>query len=110
INPGALSYSLTNRNGSLVWNLAVDADWLTVFPTNGTLLAGGPAAVITVTPNLLATNLAAGSYTATLFFTNLNDQSLQTRHIALAIVTLPLITSQPTNRAVLEGMTATFSV
>jgi uncharacterized repeat protein (TIGR03803 family) len=63
-----------------------------------------------VTPNLLATNLAAGSYAATLYCTNLFDQSVQTRHIALAIVSLPLITSQPTNQAVLEGMTASFSV
>ena len=40
--------------------------WLTVSPTNGTNLAGGPATVVTVTPNVLASNLAAGSYTATL--------------------------------------------
>ena len=44
---------------------------------------------VTVTPNLLATNLAAGSYTATLYFTNLNDQSVQSRQVALAIVTPP---------------------
>jgi len=54
--------------------------------------------------------VAAGSYTATLFFTNLLDQSVQPRQASLAVVTLPLITSQPTNQAVLEGMTATFSV
>ena len=110
LNPGALTYSLTNRTGSLGWSLALDAAWLAVSPTNGTLLAGGAATVVTVTPNLLATNLAAGTYTATLYFTNLLDQSVQTRHITLAIVTLPLITSQPTNQAVLEGMTASFSV
>ena len=113
-NPGALSYSLayspTNQNPSLGWSLALDAEWLTVSPTNGTLLAGGAATVVAVTPNVLATNLAAGSYTATLYFTNLNDQSVQSRRVGLAIVTLPLITSQPTNQAVLEGMTATFGV
>src|ERR1017187_6479726 len=111
LNPSAFSYSLTNGNGfsltnqnpSLHWSLALDAAWLTVSPTNGTLLAGGPATVVTVTPDLLATNLAAGSYTATLYFTNLNDQSVQTRYITLAIVTLPLITSQPTNQAVQIG-------
>ena len=116
LNPGALTYSLTNGNGfsprtsSLDWSLGLDATWLSVSPTNGTLLTNGPAASVSVTPNLLATNLAAGSYTATLYFTNLNDQSVQGRQVALAIVTLPLITSQPTNQAVLEGMTATFSV
>jgi uncharacterized repeat protein (TIGR03803 family) len=110
LNPGALTYSLTNRTASLDWSLALDTTWLTVSPTNGTLLAGGAATVVAVTPNLLATNLAAGSYTATLYFTNLSDQSVQSRQVALAIVSLPLITSQPTNQAVLEGMTATFSV
>jgi uncharacterized repeat protein (TIGR03803 family) len=118
LNPGALSYSLTNGNGfsatnqnpSLEWSLALDAAWLTVSPTNGTLLAGGAATVVAVTPNLLATNLAAGSYMATLFFTNLLDQSVQTRRITLAVVAPPLITSQPTNQSLLEGMAATFSV
>ena len=59
---------------------------------------------------MLASNLAAGSYTATLFFTNLFDQSVQTRRTSLAVVSAPLITSQPTNQSLLEGMTATFSV
>ena len=54
--------------------------------------------------------MAAGSYTATLYFTNLNDQSVQSRQVTLDIIALPVITSQPTNQAVLEGMTATFSV
>jgi uncharacterized repeat protein (TIGR03803 family) len=110
LNPSALTYSLTNRNGSLDWSLALDAAWLTVSPTNGTLLADGPATVVAVTPNLLASNLAAGSYTATLYFTNFSDQSVQSRQVALAIFAFPLLTSQPTNQAVLEGMTATFSV
>jgi uncharacterized repeat protein (TIGR03803 family) len=117
-NPGALSYSVTNGNGfsptnqwpSLGWSLGLDAAWLTVWPTNGTLLTNGPAAAIAVMPNVLASNLAAGSYAATLYFTNLNDQSVQSRQVALAIVTLPLLTSQPTNQTVLEGMTTTFSV
>jgi uncharacterized repeat protein (TIGR03803 family) len=110
VNPSALTYSLTNRTGSLDWSLALDASWLTVSPTNGTLLAGGPNAVVSVAPNVLASNLAGGNYTASLFFTNLLDQSAQSRRVALAIVTLPLITSQPTNQAVLAGMAATFSV
>jgi uncharacterized repeat protein (TIGR03803 family) len=110
LNPGALDYSLTNRTGSLDWSVGLDAPWLTVSPASGTLLGGGPAVAIAVTPNLLATNLASGSYAATLYFTNLNDQSVQGRQATLAIVTLPLILSQPTNQAVIEGMTATFSV
>ena len=114
LNPGALSYSLTNsplnQNPSLGWSVGLDAAWLTVSPTSGTNFAGGPTTVVAVTPNALASNLAAGSYTATLYFTNLNDQSVQSRQVALAIIALPLFTSQPANQAVLEGMTATFSV
>ncbi len=114
LNPVALGYSLTNspasQTPSLGWSAGLNAAWLTVLPTNGTNLAGGPAAVVTVTPNLLASNLAAGSYMATLYFTNLNDQSVQSRQVALAILALPLITSQPANQAILEGTTATFSV
>jgi uncharacterized repeat protein (TIGR03803 family) len=114
LNPAALTYSLTNspanQNPSVDWSMGLDASWLAVSPTNGTNLAGGLAAVVTVTPNLLAGNLAAGSYTATLYFTNLNDQSVQSRQVTLDIIALPVITSQPTNQAVLEGMTATFSV
>ena len=45
-----------------------------------------------------------------MYFTNLNDQSVQSRQVALAIIALPLFTSQPANQAVPEGMTATFSV
>jgi uncharacterized repeat protein (TIGR03803 family) len=114
LNPAALSYSLTNspasQTPSLGWSVGLDAAWLDVSPASGTNLAGGPAAVVTVTPNLLAGNLAAGSYTATLYFTNLDDQSVQSRQLTLDIIALPVITSQPTNQAALEGMTATFSV
>ena len=114
LNPGALGYSLANspanQNPSLAWSVGLDAAWLDVSPTSGTNFAGGAAAVVTVTPNLLTSNLAAGSYTATLYFTNLNDQSVQSRQVTLNIIALPLITSQPTNQTVLEGMTATFSV
>jgi uncharacterized repeat protein (TIGR03803 family) len=110
LSPNVLTYSLTNRNGSLDWSLALHAAWLSVSPTNGTLLAGGTNTVVAVTPNLLATNLAAGSYTAALYFTNLLDQSVQSRYITLAVFDAPLITSQPTNQSLLEGMTATFSV
>jgi uncharacterized repeat protein (TIGR03803 family) len=114
LGPATLSYSMTNspanQNPSLDWSVGLDAAWLTVSPANGTNVSGGPATVIAVAPNILASNLAAGSYTATLYFTNLNNQSVQSRQVTLDIIALPLITSQPTNQAVLEGMTAAFSV
>jgi len=109
-SPGELSLTVTNRAGPLDWALAPDAAWLAVSATGGTLAGGGPATNISVTPNTLASNLAAGSYTATLFFTNLNDQAVQTRQVSLAIIAPPLITSPPTNVVLLQGMTATFIV
>jgi uncharacterized repeat protein (TIGR03803 family) len=114
LNPAALTYSLTNspanHSPSVDWSVGLDAAWLTVSPTSGTNFAGGPATVVTITPNLQAGNLAVGSYTATLYFTNLDDQSVQSRQLTLDNIALPVITSQPTNQSVLEGMTATFSV
>ena len=61
-------------------------------------------------PNVLASNLAPGSYTATLRFTNLTDSFGQSRVVTLAIVTPPIITSEPQSQALFQGMTATFTV
>jgi uncharacterized repeat protein (TIGR03803 family) len=117
IAPIALTFSLTNRNASLTnqnvslaWSLAPDAAWLTAGPTNGAIPTGGAATVITVTPSLLASNLSAGSYTANLYFSNLNDQSVQSRQVVVEIVAPPLINSQPANQTLPAGTTATFSV
>ncbi len=57
-----------------------------------------------------ATSLPGGSYTTALRFTNIGDKFGQTRLLTLAVVTPPVITVQPTNLTLLEGMTATFSV
>jgi uncharacterized repeat protein (TIGR03803 family) len=109
--PAPQSYLLTNQgSGALDWTLAGGAPWLSVTPTNGTLAAGGPAAAVTVSLATSASNLPPGTYTATLSFTNLNNHFGQSRSIRLAIVTPPMITSQPASQAVLEGMNATFSV
>jgi len=65
---------------------------------------------VTVSPNAAASNLVAGSYTANLSFTNLGNGFGQNRLITLAVVTPPVITSQPSDQAVLQGGTAIFSV
>ena len=57
-----------------------------------------------------ASNLVAGTYSSNLVFTNLADSFGQNRLITLAIVTPPVITVQPADQAVLQGMAATFSV
>jgi uncharacterized repeat protein (TIGR03803 family) len=111
ITPATQSYSLTNKaSGTLDWSVTEDATWLGVSPTAGTLTAGGPATSLTVQPGVLASNLPPGSYTATLWFTNLTDSFAQTRQVTLAIVTPPVITSQPVSQAVFQGMTASFTV
>jgi Immunoglobulin domain len=110
VNPAMLPFNLTNRSGSLVWIVGQDLPWLNISPTFGSLVAGGPATTVFVAPNLLASNLAVGTYTATLFFTNLSDQTIQTRQVTLEMAGLPVITSQPANVMVSEGMTASFTV
>ena len=110
VSPSIFNLTLTNRLGSLVWLAGQTAPWLSLSPTYGTLVAGGSSTTISLTPSVLASNLAAGSYTATLFFTNLSDQSVVTRQINLAMAGPPVITSQPTNVTVSEGTTVGFSV
>lgn len=109
--PTTQTYSLTNTATSpLNWSLANTSLWFNVFPGAGTLLHGGPADTVTASAALTATNLPAGSYSSTLWFTNLADNFVQTRQLTLAVVTPPMITSQPTNEALLDGMTANFTV
>ena len=104
-------YTLTNNSaGAISWSLVNTSSWLTVFPVNGTLVSGSPATQVTASVSALASNLAAGSYGATLQFSNLTDRFGQTRQITLAIVTPPVITAQPANQAVLQGATASFNV
>jgi uncharacterized repeat protein (TIGR03803 family) len=109
--PATQSYTLTNKaTAGLDWNLSKDAFWISASPSGGTLAAGGPDANVVVRPSLAATNLAPGSYLATLTFSNLTDGFVQTRRVQLAIVTTPAIISQPASLAVFQGMNATFTV
>ena len=110
VSPASLAFTLTNQVGSLAWAVGQDVPWVGLSPTNGTLVAGGPATAVTVAPNPLAGNLTAGGYTANLYFTNLSDQSVVARQVTLAMAGPPVITSQPTNLTLIEGMSASFSV
>ena len=111
-SPATQTYSLTNNNaaGSLNWSLVNTSSWFNISPASGTLVPGGPAATVTVSLVPATTGLSAGSYSTTLWFTNLTDNFVQTRQATLAVVTPPVITAQPTNQAMLVGMTANFSV
>jgi uncharacterized repeat protein (TIGR03803 family) len=114
--PTAQGFVLTNdSNAPLNWTVTHAAPWLNVSPANGTLTNGGPATTITVTLTPAASVLPVGSYSSTLWFTNvnltnLNDRLAQSRQVDLDIVAPPVITLQPTNQTVFQGMTAAFTV
>ncbi len=107
----AQSLTLTNTGtNSLNWILTNLPVWLTASPTSGTLTTNGPATVVAIGLNSAASNLAVGTYSATVWFTNLNDNFGQSRSYTLNIISPPTIISQPTNLAVLDGDTALFTV
>lgn len=109
--PAAQTYALTNFGSApLNWSLVNTSLWLNASVNGGTLLAGGPSTNLVLSLNAAASNLVAGSFTTTLVFSNLNDLTVQSRKFTLAIVTPPLITAQPLDQAVFEGLTAQFKV
>ena len=105
------SLTLTNAGtNSLTWTLANTSVWLNASPSGGSLTPGGAAATVTVSLNTAASNLVAGTYSATLWFTNLTSGVGQGRQFTLAVFSPPTITAQPANQAVLAGATAMFTV
>ncbi|MDR3413534.1 MAG: immunoglobulin domain-containing protein, partial [Formivibrio sp.] len=104
-------FSLTDvGTNPLTWTVSNAASWLNVLPSGGTLTPGGPAVTVTASLNNAASNLDVGTYTATLWFTNVNDGIGQSRQIVLSVISPPTITQQPTNQTVLEGESAGFRV
>jgi uncharacterized repeat protein (TIGR03803 family) len=110
-SPTAQNYSLANSGASsLNWALGYTVSWLDASATSGSIAAGGSAATITLSLNPTANSFPAGSHTAELWFTNLNDGSVQGRLFTLAVVTSPTITTGLVNQTVPEGGIATFTV
>ncbi len=71
------NFSLTNSGvGSLNWSLINTSLWLNASPASGTLAPGGAATTVTVSLNSTANSFAAGSYAASLSFSN------QATHVA----------------------------
>jgi len=104
-------FSLTNSGtNSLTWTLAYMSAWLKVSPMGGTLNAGGAAATVTASLNAAASNLVTGIYSATVWFTNLNDNFGQSRQFGLSVISPPAITVQPISHGALEGGTTVFMV
>jgi len=86
------SYSLTNAGlASLNWSLVNTSAWLAASPGSGTLTPGGPATSVTVSLNTAASNLLAGTYTATVWFTNQNDGFGLGRQFTLQVLSAQLV-------------------
>jgi hypothetical protein len=80
------TFTLTNYGASsLAWSVINTSLWLNVSPGGGTLTPGGPAAMATVSLNASASNLVVGTYTANLWFTNLNSHYAQSRSFTLTV-------------------------
>ncbi len=81
-----------------------------VSPSGGALLPGGSATEVTLSLNAASSNLALGSYQATIWFTNMTDGVVQSRTVSLTIIQPPSITNDPSDLTLIGGMTATFTV
>jgi len=104
------NFSLTNIwTNTLTWTLVNTSLWLNASPTGGSLTPGGPATTVTVGLNSIASNLALGTYSATLQFTNLSDGVAQRRQFSLTLIAAPSITLQPTNQTALDGANVGFA-
>jgi hypothetical protein len=82
-------YTLTNQgSGALNWSVGNTSSWVSVSASSGTL-AGSQATNVGVSLSGGAALLAAGNYTNTLKFTNLADNEVQSRQVALLLQQLP---------------------
>jgi uncharacterized repeat protein (TIGR03803 family) len=107
----AQNYSLSTFGLAPVnWTAGSASTWVNVSSLSGTVVSNLPANTVTVSLNSAASNLPPGSYTAAVWFTNLNDGFAQSRQFTLEVITAPAITTQPTNVSVPASAPATFTV
>lgn len=110
LSPTSQEIFLKNAGpASLNWALGITAAWLSASSTNGTLSPGADVSIF-VSPNSIASNLVAGTYSASLVFTNLNSGTTQVRPATLLLSARPAITNQPASKAVFTGGIASFTV
>jgi subtilase family serine protease len=89
--PGSQIFLLTNSGSSLFgWQMSNAPAWLSVQPTNGFLPAGGQMNVA-VSLNSVSSNLAVGSYQASLVFSNLASSATQIRPVNLLVLTPSIV-------------------
>ncbi|MGA3283469.1 MAG: choice-of-anchor tandem repeat GloVer-containing protein [Verrucomicrobiota bacterium] len=116
-NPGgpfsvnSQSLNLTNAGtNQFAWSLSNTSPWLNVSTNGGTLTPGGASATVMVSLSPAASDLPPGVYTATLWFTNLDDSIGQGRTFTLIVLGAPMIAVQPKNQVAVAGGTATFTI
>jgi len=81
------NFVLTNAAAvSFNWSLAFSSPWLSASSTGGTLVPGGGATTVTASLNSAANSLAAGTYTNTVTYKNLNDAVTQSFQFVLTVL------------------------
>jgi hypothetical protein len=105
------NYVLTNIGSNMLsWSLANSAAWLDAAPTSGTLDPGGPATNFRASLSSAATNLGAGNFTSSLWFTNQTDGSAQPLLFTLQLRPPPeSLQISPTTNLLLTGRLGTVS-
>jgi len=100
------TYILTNvSSSSLDWTLGNTSTWLQVSLAGGTLPPAGAFSSVVVSLAPAATNLAVGSYSATLVFTNTSNGYVQSRQFSLQVLTPPdSLVVAPTTGLFLSGV------
>jgi hypothetical protein len=86
-NPSNTVFTLTNIGTSnLTWVAANTSVWLNVSLTGGTLIPGGPSAIVSASLTPVAETLTQGIYNATVRFTNLTSGVALSRKFSLRAV------------------------
>ncbi len=84
--PAAQTYLLMNIGATpLAWTAGAAVPWLTVAPGGGELAPDGPTAQVTVTLDAVAGLLPDGTYTNTVWFTNVNRGTVESRQFVLSV-------------------------
>ncbi|MGA3182535.1 MAG: choice-of-anchor tandem repeat GloVer-containing protein, partial [Verrucomicrobiota bacterium] len=107
----SVSLTLTNAGTSaLNWSLSKTSPWLEASATTGSLSPQGASSTVVLSLNVAASNLVAGTYTAMVWFTNLNDSIGQGFYFKLSVLGAPIVTMQPQSHEVVAQSNVSFTV
>jgi hypothetical protein len=103
------TFTLTNSGTTaLTWQATANASWISFSSMSGSLVSGNTTAV-NVSINANANTLPAGTYTATVGFTNVSTGISQNREVTLTVLGAPVFTLQPESQTANQGETVTFT-